>query len=187
VASPVVPALVAPGAVIRALLEGEHIVDLRSPAGGGPPAGSGRFWLCPPAGPEEAPELKPAYRLARQLSVPDPEAPPGQVRVEGWAELAATGTARLDPEAVAALESKTVLALDRLAERLDGGDVAVLVLRAYRLLEPVTVGPDLAGLPADPASVPSEPALSDVAFDARLTGIDNALPGGLSRATSTSS
>jgi hypothetical protein len=180
VAVPTVPALVAPGEVIRALLEGEHIVDLRPPAEGDPPAGSPRFWLCP-AGDAAAPELKAAYRLARQLSVPDPEAPPGQVRIEGWAELAATGTARLDREAVAALESKTVLALDRLADRLGGGEVSVLVLRAYRLLEPVTVGPDLAGLPADPESAPSEPALSDVAFDARLTGIENALPGGLAK------
>jgi hypothetical protein len=183
VASPAVPVLVAPAEVIRALLEGEHIVHLRPSGGGGPPVGSGRLWLLPTADPDGAPELKPAYRLARQLSVPDPEAPPGQVRVEGWAELAATGTARLDPEAVAALESKTVLALDRLADQIGGGDVAVLVLRAHRLLEPVIVGPDLAGLPADPASVPSELALSDVAFDARLTGVENALPGGLSRPT----
>jgi hypothetical protein len=33
----------------------------------------------------------------------------------------------------------------------------------------------LAGLPDDPASVPSEPALSDVAFEARRKGVLDAL------------
>ena len=55
----------------------------------------------------------------------------------------------------------------------------MLALRVHRLLEPVTVTWDdgyggctswveLAGLPDDPASLPSRPALSDVAFAARL-------------------
>ncbi len=35
---------------------------------------------------------------------------------------------------------------------------------------------ELAGLPDDPASLPSEPALSDVAFEARLKGSIDALP-----------
>ena len=63
----------------------------------------------------------------------------------------------------------------------------MLALRVHRLLEPVTVPWDdgyggctswveLAGLPDDPASLPSEPALSDVAFAARLKGAVEALP-----------
>jgi len=38
---------------------------------------------------------------------------------------------------------------------------------------------DLHDLPDDPASVPSTPALSDVAFEARRKGTAEALPGGL--------
>ncbi len=63
----------------------------------------------------------------------------------------------------------------------------MLALRVHRLLEPVTVAWDAAyggctswveldGLPDDPASVPSEAALSDVAFEARLKGCVDALP-----------
>jgi hypothetical protein len=170
-----VPALITSRDVVRALLAGEQIVDLRAP--GEVPGGHPRFWLSPAAG--DGPALKPAYRLARELSVPEDEPPAGQVRIDGWAELAATATTRLDPERIAALDSKTVLALDRLADDLGGGDVAVLVLRVHRLPEPVTVPEDLSGLPDDPATRTSEPALSDVAFDARLRGVESALPGGL--------
>jgi hypothetical protein len=171
-----VPALVTSADVVRALLEGEQVVDLR-PGAGEPPGA--RFWLSPAAG--DGPPLKPAYRLARQLSVPEEDPPPGQVRIGGWAELAGRTSTRLDPERVAALESKTVLALDRLAEELGGGDVTVLVLRVHRLLDPVTVPEDLSGLPEDPASLRSEPALSDVAFQARLQGVEAAVPGGLTK------
>jgi hypothetical protein len=38
---------------------------------------------------------------------------------------------------------------------------------------------DVAGLPGDPTSLRSEPALSDTAFQARLEGVVNALPDGL--------
>jgi hypothetical protein len=103
------------------------------------------------------------------------------VRIGGWAELAGRTSTRLDPERVAALESKTVLALDRLAEEVGGGDVTVLVLRVHRLFDPVTVPEDLSGLPEDPASLRSEPALSDVAFQARLQGVEAAVPGGLTK------
>jgi Domain of unknown function (DUF1802) len=190
-----VPALITSRDVVRALLTGEQIVDLR-PGGGRESRPSGtRFWLYPAPG--EGPELKPAYRLARDLSVPEEEPPAGQVRIDGWAELVATATTRLDPERVAALDSKTVLALDRLAGTAGadpsggtpsaglgdhGGDLLVLVLRAHRLLEPLTVPTDLTGLAGDPADTPSEPALSDVAFEARLKGVEGALPGGLTKA-----
>jgi hypothetical protein len=171
-----VPTLTAPGPVIDALLAGEQVIDLRvQPGADGPPKGATRFWLRPD--PSAEPELKPAYRRARELSLPDEGAAAGQVRVDGWAELVGRATTRLDDQSRAALDGKTVLALDPLA----GEDVLILALRAHRLVEPVTVpAADLAGLPADPAEgPPSEPALSEAAFQARYNGVANAVPGGL--------
>lgn len=171
-----VPTLTAPAPVVRALLAGEQVIDLRvQPGTGGPPAGVTRFWLR--ADPDAAAELKAAYRRARELSVPDDEPPPGQVRVEGWAELVGRAATRLDENTKAALDGKTVLDLGSLL----GRDVEVLALRAHRLVEPVTVpAADLAGLAADPADGPaSEPALSEAAFRARSNGVADALPGGL--------
>ena len=60
-------------------------------------------------------------------------------------------------------------------------------IRKNGLREPITVPwrdgyggctswVDLEGIPDDPASLPSEPALSDVAFAARLKGAVEALP-----------
>jgi hypothetical protein len=165
--------------VARALLQGEQITDLRLPSAGGPPPSARRFWLHPTGGDGE--ELKAAYRMVRELSLPEDDPPAGQVRIEGWAELVATASTRLDPERVAALESKTVLAVDRLAGSAGEDEVLVLALRAHRLVEPFVVGEDMTGLPEDPGSLPAEPALSDVAFDARLTGLSGALPNGLER------
>ena len=166
--------------MIQALLAGEQIVDLRrrpdagSDEEGAPPAGATRFWLVADSGAD--PELKPAYSRARELSLPDEGAAPGQVRIDGWAELAGTGTTMLDDKARDALNGKTILALEPLA----GQEVLVLALRARRLVEPLTVPDDLAGLPADPAAGPrSEPAMSDKAFEARYKGLNGSLPGGL--------
>jgi hypothetical protein len=166
------PTLKLPARVIQALLAGEQVIDLRPPGGGGPPAGAGRFWLV--ADPAADPELKPAYQRARELSLADEGAGPGQVRIDGWAELAGTATTVVDEKAQEALNGKTILALDPFA----GQEVLVLALRAHRLAEPVTVPEDLTGLPADPAEgPPSEPALSDKAFEARYNGLNGALPG----------
>jgi hypothetical protein len=169
------PTLSLPGRVIQALLAGEQIVDLRRrPDAGGPPAGATRFWLLPD--PAAEPDLKPAYQRARELSLPDEGAGPGQVRIDGWAELAGRGAIVLDDKVRDALNGKTILALEPLA----GQGLLVLALRARRLVEPLTVSDDLAGLPADPAAgPPSEPALSDKAFEARYNGLKGSLPGGL--------
>jgi hypothetical protein len=168
-----IPVLTAPTPVINALLAGEQVIDLRvQPGAGGPPEGATRFWLR--ADPDAPVALKPAYRRARELSRPDEDSAPGQVRVDGWAELVGRATTRLDNGTRAALDSKTILALDSLV----GQEVIVLALRAHRLVEPATDG--LTGLPADPdQGGPSEPALSDAAFEARYKGVANALPGGL--------
>ena len=169
------PTLTVPGRVIQALLAGEQVVDLRrQPGDGGPPAGATCFWLRPDPGAE--PDLKPAYQRARELSLPDEGPGPGQVRIDGWAELAGVATTVVDDEVKEALNGKTILALDP----FDGQEVLVLALRAHRLVEPVTVPEDLAGLPADPAAGPaSEPALSEMAFRARYSGLVDALVGGL--------
>jgi hypothetical protein len=169
-----VPALTLPTRVIQALLAGEQIVDLRRPDDGGPPPGATRFWLRPDLRPD--PALKPAYQRARELSLADEVPGPGQARIDGWAELAGTGTVVVDDKARESLEGKTILALGPLQDR----EVLVLALRAHRLAEPITVPEDLTGLPADPATgPPSEPALSDKAFEARRNGVNGSLPGGL--------
>jgi hypothetical protein len=175
VADAAVPALVAPAPVIDALLAGEQVVDLRiQPDAGGPPEGATRFWLQ--ADPDAAPDLKGAYRRARELSLPDEGPAPGQVRIDGWAELTGTATTVVDEERKGALDGKTILAIDPFV----GREVLVLALRAHRLVEPVTTAGDLAGLPPDPCDgPPSQPALSDAAFEARRNGLSNALAGGL--------
>ena len=171
-----VPVLHLPGAAIRALVAGEQVADIRAP-GSSPPPDARRFWLAPDG---TRPELKAAYRRARELSLPEAEPPPGQVRIDGWAELVGRATTRLDADRIAALNSKTVLDLDALAAAAAGGEVTVLALRAHRLVESLTVDADGAGLPADPSTEQTEVALSDIGFDARLTGLADALPGGLS-------
>jgi hypothetical protein len=173
-----VPTLNLPERVIQALLAGEQVIDLRrQPDEGGPPTGATRFWLR--ADPAADPELKPAYQRARELSSPGHGPDPGQVRIDGWAELAGVGAAVVDDQSKEALNGKTILALDPLV----GQQVLVLALRAHRLVEPVTVPEgDLGQLPADPAEgPPSEPALSEMAFRARYGGLLDALPGGLKR------
>jgi hypothetical protein len=172
-----VPTLSLPGVVVRALLEGEQVADLRLPTAGPSPTDLRRFWLLPKG---DEPALKPAYRRARELSLPEEPPPAGQVRIEGWAELVGRATTGLDPERVAALNSKSVLDLDALATAADGAEVEVLALRAHRLVEPLIVPADLSGLPADPSGEKSEVVLSDVAFEARLKGLADALPAGLS-------
>ncbi|MGH8992640.1 MAG: DUF1802 family protein [Acidimicrobiia bacterium] len=173
------PTLALPGPVVRALLAGECVADLRLPGTGGPPAGHRRFWLLPSG---DEPDLKAAYRRARELSLPEEPPPAGQVRIEGWAELVGRAGTGLDAERVAALNSKTVLDLDALAGAAGGAEVTVLALRVHRLVEARTVPEDLSGLPADPSGEASEWALSDVAFEARLKGLVDALPQGLSPA-----
>ena len=168
------PALTIPARVVQALLAGEQIIDLRPADGNAPPAGAARFWLRADRSTE--PPLKPAYQRARELSLPDEDAGTESVRIDGWAELVGSATAVVDDQTKEALNGKTILALDA----LDGQEVAVLALRAHRLVEPMTVPHDLAGVPADPAEGPSsEPALSAQAFRARYGGLLDALPGGL--------
>lgn len=177
------PALLAPEPVVKALLEGEQVVDLR-PGGSDRLAGAPtHFWLCPT--PVDPAALKPAYRLARQLEGAG-DAP--RVAIEGWAELVGLGSLS-DRSRLPDLDSKSVLDRSTLEAWMDKGGLAVLGLRVHRLVEPIPLptpprsGQEgwtrLEGLPAEPGSSESEPALSEVAFRAKLAGVAEALPGGL--------
>jgi hypothetical protein len=190
-ANPAAPALKEWATVVHALLEGEQIVDVRK--GGLREEGrhfdlpARRFWLYPTAEHQKAELLKPAYRHWIDLASAAPVE--GPITVHGWADV--VDVAVIDEqEHLDALESKLIWTGDYAASRLawkKRDPLWVLVLRTYRLDEPVTVPwvaeyagctswVTLAGLPPDPAHVASQPALSDVAFEAKHKGIREALP-----------
>jgi hypothetical protein len=177
--------------VVHALLTGEQVLDIRK--GGIREEGrhfslqADRFWLYPTAEHQQAELLKEPYRHWIDLA---PAAPVGEaVMLPGWADLVRVATIT-EPEQLDALASKLVWTPEYAASRLSWkkrDPLHVLALRAYRLVEPVKVAwreeyggctswVELDGLPPDPASLPSEPALSDVAFDARLKGAIESLP-----------
>jgi hypothetical protein len=185
------PALKEWAAIVHALLEGEQIVDVRK--GGlqedgrhfGLPAR--RCWLSPTAEHQQRGLLKPAYAHWVDLADASPVGQP--ITVHGWADVVDVATIT-EPEHVDALDSKLVWARDYVESRFKWkrrDPLWVLVLRAHRLLEPVTVPwkdeyggctswVTYDGLPDDPASLPSELVLSDVAFEAKRKGIRDALP-----------
>jgi hypothetical protein len=180
--------------IVRALLEGEQILDVRK--GGLREDGrhfglqTSRFWLYPTAEHQRAELLKPAYRHTVTLSPGSPVGEP--IRIDGWADVVGVATLT-GPDELARLESKWIWTLEYAESRLawkKRDPLWVLVLRVHRLAEPLTVPwrdeyggctswVQLDGLPEDPTSLPSEPALSDVAFDARLKGVVGELPAGL--------
>ena len=148
---------------------------------------STRFWLYPTAEHQKAELLKEPYRHWIELAHAAPVGEP--ITIEGWADVVKLATIT-EAEELDAIASKLIWTDDYAASRLGWkkrDPLWVLALRVHRLLEPVTVPWDAAyggctswveldGLPDDPASLPSEPALSDVAFAARLKGSVDALP-----------
>jgi hypothetical protein len=177
--------------IVHALLEGEQIVDVRK--GGLREEGrhfglrASRFWLYPTAEHQRADLLKEPYRHWIDLA---PAAPVGEaVHIDGWADVEHAAEVT-EPAQLDALASKLIWTPDYAQARLSWkarDPLWVLVLRAHRLLEPVTVPwqdayggctswVDLDGLPDDPASLPSEPALTDVAYEGRAKGVLEALP-----------
>ena len=177
--------------IVHALLAGEQVLDVRK--GGLREEGrhfavqATRFWLYPTAEHQRAELLKEPYRHWIDLA---PAAPVGEpVLLPGWADVVRVATIT-EPEQLDAIASKLVWTSDYAESRLkwkQRDPLHVLALRAHRLVEPVTVPwrdeyggctswVDLDGLPDDPASLPSVPALSDVAFDARLKGAVESLP-----------
>ncbi|MBV8949848.1 MAG: DUF1802 family protein [Actinobacteria bacterium] len=179
--------------IVDALLEGEQIVDIRK--GGIREEGrhfalqATRCWLYPTVEHQKPELLKAAYRH-RVDGTSDPR--DGQVRIDGWADI--VGIAKItEPEHLEALDSKLIWSGDYASTRLRWkrrDPLWVLVMRAHRLLEPLRTPfrdeyagcsswVDLTGVPEDAASLASEPALSDTAFEARLQGVVAALPNGL--------
>jgi hypothetical protein len=179
-----VPGLKEWAVVVRALLEGEQILDVRK--GGVREEGrhfavrSERCWLYPTVEHQRPELVKPAYR--RWVAETEAAAPPDRaVRIDGWAEVVGVTTVA-DPEAVQQLDSRVVWTPEYLSSRLGWkrrDPLWILALRAYHLEEPVTVQfrdeygrctswVDLDGLPADPRVLAAEPALSDESFAARV-------------------
>ena len=184
------PALKEWAVVVRALLSGEQILDIRK--GGIREDGrhfgvqANRFWLYPTLEHQRAELLKPAYR--RWVSDDGDEPGIGEsVPIEGWAEVVGTVTIT-EPEELERLGSKLIWAQDYAASRLQWkrrDPLWVLALRAHRAVEPVTltVQDGFRGCTSwleldalgEPSTVPSEPALSDESFDARLQLIEREL------------
>jgi hypothetical protein len=177
--------------IVHALLVGEQVLDVRK--GGIREDGrhfsvqATRFWLYPTAEHQKPELLKEPYRHWMDLAHASPVGDP--IVLEGWADLERVATIT-EPEQLEAIASKLVWTSDYAASRLKWkkrDPLHVFALRAHRLLEPITVPwrdeyggctswVELDGLPADPASLASQPALSDVAFGARLKGAVDALP-----------
>jgi hypothetical protein len=177
--------------VVHALLEGEQILDVRK--GGLREDGrhfslhSTRLWLYPTAEHQKPELLKEPYRHWVDLATASPVGQP--VRLEGWADVVRVAQVSEEQE-LAAIESKLIWTPEYAASRFHWkhrDPLWVLALRVHRLLEPVELAWDDAyggctswfdtdALPDDPASLPSEPALSDVAFESRLKGSVEALP-----------
>jgi hypothetical protein len=185
------PALKEWAAIVHALLEGEQVVDLRK--GGLREDGrhfgvaASRCWLYPTAEHQRAELLKDAYRHYVDLAVASPVG--GAITIPGWAEITDVATVT-EPEQLDALDGKSIWSHDYAASRLKWkrrDPLWVLVMRVHRLVEPITVGwrdeyggctswVPLADLPADPSTLPSEPALLDAAFEARRKGVLDVLP-----------
>ena len=178
--------------VVRALLEGEQIIDVRK--GGLREAGrhfsvrATRVWLYPTVEHQQPDLVKPAYR--RWVTATETEAPADRaVRIEGWADIVGVAAVS-EPEVLDALDGKVVWTRSYVETRLRWkarDPLHVLALRVHRLAEPIVVPfrdgyggctswVDLAGLP-DPQQVESTPALSDVAFDARYKGASEVVGG----------
>ena len=182
------PALKEWDAIVHALAAGEQIIDLRK--GGLREDGrhfgihAPRFWWYPTFVHQRAELVKPAYHDWVRTDEPDDRS----FVVRAWADVVAVAELT-EPEQVAALDSKSIWALEYAESRLawkQRDRLTVLVCRVHRLLDPIPVSfrdeyggctswVELVGLPADPALVASEPALSDVAFEARLGGVRSAL------------
>lgn len=189
--TPAAPANKEWAVIVRALLAGEQILDVRK--GGIREAGrhfgvpANRFWLAPTVEHQRAELLKPAY--SRWVDDSVAAAPPGRaIRIEGWADLVGVATVTTD-EALDAVTGSLIWSTDYVASRLRWkarDPLWILALRVHRLVTPLeipwrddyggcTSWVTLDGLPADPGALPSELALEDAAFDARLTGARNAL------------
>lgn len=193
-----VPAFKEWAVVVQALLEGEQILDVRK--GGLREEGrhfsvqAARLWLYPTVEHQQPDLVKPAYR--RWIETTQAAAPPARgIRVEGFADIVGVATIT-DPGVLDALDGKVIWSREYVESRFRWkarDPLHLLALRVHRLATPVTVPfderyggctswVDLLGLP-DPDQVESMPALSDTAFDARLKGTAEVVPGGFAAPT----
>ena len=186
------PALKEWAVVVHALLEGEQILDVRK--GGLHEDGrhfavqSNRLWLYPTAEHQKGELLKEPYRHWIDLASASPVGEP--IRLDGWADVVRVATIT-EPEQLDAIASKLIWtdeyaavtvqleearpslgarAARAPARRADHGALARGVRRLH------VVGRPRRACPPTPRRCASEPALSDVAFDARLKGAVEALP-----------
>jgi hypothetical protein len=173
--------------IVRALLEGEQILDVRK--GGLREDGrhfgvqSPRIWLYPTTEHQRPELLKPAYRHSIELSAGSPVGEP--ITIPGWAEIVGVATLT-DPDQLARLDSKLIWTFEYAESRLQWKKrqpLWVLAMRVHRLLEPLEVPwrdeyggctswVDFVDRLPDPEEIKSEPALSDTAFAARMKGVD---------------
>jgi hypothetical protein len=185
-----VPAFKEWAVIVRALLEGEQILDVRK--GGLREDGrqfavrADRCWLYPTYEHQKPDLLKPAYR--RWVSDTERASDPGQVEISGWADVAGVVTIT-EPDELARLGSKLIWTSEYAASRLGWKarqPLWVLALRTYQLENPrvvpyrdeyggCTSWVDLDGLPDDPTTLAAEPALTDDSFTARLTLVEKEL------------
>jgi hypothetical protein len=182
--------------VVQALLEGEQILDVRK--GGIREDGrhfsvqSTRLWLYPTLEHQRPELLKPAY--ARWVSPgAEGQTGPGDFVISGWADVVGAATTS-DPDVLEALDGKVIWSREYVETRFKWkkrDPLWILALRVHRLHEPIPVPyrdayggctswVEIDGLPDDPALLPSEPVLSDVAFAAKLKSAAGAIPGGFS-------
>jgi len=185
-----VPAFKEWAVIVRALLEGEQILDVRK---GGLHEDGRRFgvradrcWLYPTYEHQKPELLKPAYR--RWVSDTETASESGTVQISGWADVAGVITIT-DPDELAVLGSKLIWTEEYAASRLGWKarqPLWVLALRTYQLETPCTVPyrdeyggctswVDVDGLPENPTELPAQPSLTDESFQSRLTLVEKEL------------
>jgi hypothetical protein len=177
---------------VRALLEGEQILDVRKGGLREPGRRFGiettRVWLYPTAEHQRSELLKPAYRRWLDDGATTENRPGQPVRIDGWADIVGAATVT-DPDELAALDSRLIWTLEYAESRLQWKKrqpLWVLAMRVHRLVEPLEVPwreeyggctswVDLLDPLPDPDELKSEPALSDTAFEARMKGVNGSL------------
>ncbi len=185
-----VPAFKEWAVIVRALLAGEQILDVRK---GGLREDGRRFavrtdrcWLYPTVEHQKPELVKPAYR--RWLTDTEPASKSGSIQIDGWADIVGAITIT-EPDELARLDSKMIWTHDYAASRLGWKarqPLWLLALRTHELETPCVVPyreeyagctswVDMDGLPDDPTTVASEPALTDESFAARLTLVEKEL------------
>lgn len=186
----VVPALKEWAVVVRALLAGEQILDVRK--GGLREDGrqftvqTDRCWLYPTLEHQKPELIKPAYR--RWLADTREASEPGTIEIDGWADVVGVMTIT-EADELARLESKLIWTGEYAASRLGWKarqPLWVLALRTHQLATPCVVPyrdeyagctswVEVSGLPDDPTRLSGEPALSDESFTSRLKLVEKDL------------